>query len=68
MYQSDEDLLTVREVAEILRVPNSWVYERTRRRSRDRIPGFRLGKYWRFRLSDIKAWVEENRHDGTAAA
>ena len=68
MYRSDEDLLTVREVAEILRVPNSWVYERTRRRSRDRIPGFRLGKYWRFRLSDVKAWVEENRHGGTAAA
>ncbi len=59
MHASDEDLLTVQDVAEILRVPTSWVYERTRRRSADRIPGFRIGKYWRFRLGDIKAWLEE---------
>jgi excisionase family DNA binding protein len=62
MHTSDDDLLTVQDVAEILRVPTSWVYERTRRRSADRIPGFRIGKYWRFRLGDIKVWLEENRH------
>lgn len=66
--ESDNDLLTVPEVAAILRVRNSWVYERTRRRTRDRIPGFRIGKYWRFRLSDIDSWVEENRHGRTPAA
>jgi excisionase family DNA binding protein len=66
--ESDDNLLTVPEVAAILRVRNSWVYERTRRRTRDRIPGFRIGKYWRFRLSDIKAWVEENLHGRTSAA
>ena len=37
-------LLTVEEVAELLHVPLSWVYERTRKRGVDRIPGFRLGK------------------------
>ena len=62
MHASDDDLLTVQDVAGILRVPTSWVYERTRRRSADRIPGFRIGKYWRFRLGDIKVWLEENRH------
>ncbi|MBI4461742.1 MAG: helix-turn-helix domain-containing protein [Acidobacteria bacterium] len=51
-------LLTVREVAELLQVPVSWVYERTRRRSLDRIPSFRLGKYWRFREADVLAWLE----------
>ena len=66
--EPDNDLLTIPEVAAILRVRNSWVYERTRRRTRDRIPGFRIGKYWRFRLSDIKTWVEENRHGRTPAA
>jgi excisionase family DNA binding protein len=66
--ESDNDLLTIPEVAAILRVRNSWVYERTRRRTRDRIPGFRIGKYWRFRLSDIHAWVEENRHGRTPTA
>jgi len=54
-------LLTVEEVAELLRVPLSWVYERTRNRSLDRIPGFRLGKYWRFREADVLAWLDRQR-------
>ncbi len=58
---STEALLTVRDVAEILKVPVSWVYERTRKRSVDRIPAFRLGKYWRFREADVLAWVQRQR-------
>jgi len=37
-------LLTVGEVAELLKVPISWVYERTRRRGIERIPHFKVGK------------------------
>ena len=37
-------LLTVQEVADLLRVPVSWVYGHTRKRSRERIPGYRVGK------------------------
>ena len=54
-------LLTVHEVAELLRVPVSWVYGRTRKRSRERLPGYRLGKYWRFSQSDLLAWIERQR-------
>jgi len=54
-------LLTVREVAEFLQVPVSWVYEQTRRRGADRIPGFRLGKYWRFSVDDVTAWLAAKR-------
>jgi excisionase family DNA binding protein len=62
IHRPDADsLLTVEEVADILRVPPSWVYERTRRRASDRIPGFRLGKYWRFREADVRAWIERQR-------
>lgn len=61
-------LLTVEEVAELLKVPLSWVYERTRRRASDRIPGFRLGKYWRFREADVLAWIERQRVGGCANA
>jgi excisionase family DNA binding protein len=50
-------LLTVAEVAALLRVPVSWVYGRTRQRSLERLPGYRLGKYWRFREEEILAWV-----------
>jgi excisionase family DNA binding protein len=51
-------LLTVEEVAGLLHVPVSWVYGRTRKRSLERLPGYRLGKYWRFREDEILAWVE----------
>jgi len=61
-------LLTIEEVAELLRVRVSWVYDRTRRRSVDRIPGFRLGKYWRFREADVIAWLERQRGGGRTNA
>jgi excisionase family DNA binding protein len=54
-------LLKVEEVAALLQVPPSWVYERTRRRSADRIPGFRLGKYWRFDEREVRRWLETQR-------
>lgn len=54
-------LLTVEELAEHLGVKTSWVYSHVRRRSRDRIPAVRLGKYWRFRLADVDRWLEERR-------
>jgi excisionase family DNA binding protein len=57
----DHSLLTIQQVAEILHVPVSWVYGRTRKRSTERLPGIRLGKYWRFREDEIHAWVENQR-------
>jgi excisionase family DNA binding protein len=59
--RDDGRLLTVHEVAELLRVPSSWVYERTRRRCLNCIPGIRLGKYWRFQRTDIMRWIDANR-------
>ena len=58
---SAETLLTVHEVAEFLRVPSSWVYERTRRRGRDRLPHVKVGKYLRFRLSELESYLEALR-------
>jgi excisionase family DNA binding protein len=57
----EDALLTVAEVADLLHVPVSWVYEDTRRQCINRIPGFRLGKYWRFREHDILQWIENQR-------
>jgi excisionase family DNA binding protein len=59
--QLEASLLTVEDVAGILRVPVSWVYERTRSRAKNRIPGFRLGKYWRFREGDVLTWIERQK-------
>jgi excisionase family DNA binding protein len=62
-----DHFLTVQEVAKLLQVPVSWVYGRTRRRSIERIPGYRLGKYWRFRQKEVLAWVESHGRDAHAA-
>ena len=60
-FASGSPFLTVPELAALLRVPVSWVYGRTRGRSPERIPGFRLGKYWRFREADVLAWLERQK-------
>ena len=44
-------LFTITEVAEVLRIPISWLYERTRRNA---IPYRRIGKYVRFTQDDLK--------------
>jgi len=54
-------LLTVQELADLLRVPVSWVYGHTRKRSRERIPGYRVGKYWRFSADEVMSWLREAR-------
>jgi excisionase family DNA binding protein len=54
-----EKLLTADELAKCLGVPESWV--RTEQRA-GRIPGVRLGKYVRFKLSAIeRALAERSR-------
>jgi len=61
MSPEPEALLTVHEVAELLRVPTSWVYERTRRRGMDRLPHIKIGKYLRFRLREVESYLENLR-------
>ena len=53
-----EQLLTVSEVAPTLKVPVSWVYERTRCSGGEQIPHFKLGKYLRFHWSAVQKWLE----------
>ena len=56
----DSRLMTVDDVAELLQVPSSWVYEHTRHRCQNRIPGIRLGKYWRFQRTEVNRWLDAN--------
>src|SRR5260370_28182085 len=65
--RQEGQLLTVQEVAELLRVPASWVYGRTRTRSSERLPGYKLGKYWRFRANEVLAWVATQKSEIHAA-
>jgi excisionase family DNA binding protein len=59
----EDQLLTVSEIAAVLKVPVSWVYERTRRSGCDRIPHIKLGKYLRFRWAAVRQWLEGLNQD-----
>ena len=56
----DDDLLTTKELADLLRLSQSWVEHNTTSRS---IPHIRIGRAVRFRRGDIKAWILEQRQD-----
>jgi excisionase family DNA binding protein len=58
-------LLTAGEVAELLGVPKSWVYEQSRKGT---IPTVTLGHYRRYRAEAIAAWIEEREDEPHSAA
>ena len=54
------DLLTVEDVAGLLKVSKSWVYEHTRSRGvprSERLPCLKLGKYVRFEPAAVRAFI-----------
>ena len=53
----NEELLTVGELADRLRVNASWIYQRTRGRGRDRLPHLKIGKYLRFEEQAVQSWL-----------
>ena len=50
----DTQVLTLAEVAALLRVPKSTVYKLAQNGT---VPAFKVGKHWRFLLEDIKRWL-----------
>ena len=58
-------LLTAGQVAEMLGVPTTWVYEQSRR---GRIPTVTLGRYRRYRAEAIAEWVEQQETDAAKGA
>ena len=56
-------LITVQEMAKILGVPVSWLYQRTRL-GPETIPFIRVGKYIRFSPEEVVAFLRAKGHDG----
>jgi excisionase family DNA binding protein len=48
------DVLTAREVGELLRIPVSTVYDLARRGI---LPAHRVGRAWRFLRQEIETWL-----------
>ncbi|HLH09262.1 MAG TPA: helix-turn-helix domain-containing protein [Terriglobales bacterium] len=51
---TEDALLNAEEVAQILRVPKSWIYSHLHE-----LPAIRLGRYVRFRRCEIEHFLEE---------
>ena len=50
------DIITIKDVADYLKLNEKTAY---RLASENKIPGFKVGGAWRFRLRDIDAWIEQ---------
>ena len=59
MLAHSPSFLSTEELATHLNVPKSWIYDRTRDNT---IPFIKIGKYVRFSLPEVLAWLKTN-HD-----
>lgn len=65
--ETPSTLLTPEQLAIRLSVKTSWIREKTRTRARrrdsDPLPTIFLGKYVRFRWTEVSAWLERQSRD-----
>ena len=55
----ESEILTIKQVANYLQVTERTIY---RLAASDGIPAFKVGGSWRFRKSDIDAWIASQTH------
>jgi len=60
-----DSLLTPQDAARFLKVSVSWIYEHVRPGTTDRLPAVKLGKYLRFDIRDLRAYIDEKRSGST---
>ena len=51
------EIMTIREVADYLKVTERTIY---RLLSAKRLPGFKVGGSWRFKMVDIDLWIKKS--------
>jgi excisionase family DNA binding protein len=62
----NQELLTINEMAEKLKVKSSWLYSRTMQTGENAIPRIKVGKYLRFNPGAVMEWIEA-QYNGEAA-
>ncbi|RJQ39906.1 MAG: DNA-binding protein [Anaerolineaceae bacterium] len=64
MAETDE-FWTAEEVSSYLRIPQSTIYKL----AQDKVlPGFKVGKHWRFRRDAVLEWIKEKERNFTGGA
>ncbi len=56
-----DDILTLKEVAEYLKLAEKTAY---RLAAEGKLPGFKVGGSWRFKREDVQIWIERQKMDG----
>ncbi|MCP5405184.1 MAG: helix-turn-helix domain-containing protein [Pseudomonadaceae bacterium] len=59
----DNEILTIREVAEYLKLAEKTVYRLV---AEGKIPGFKVGGAWRFRKAEIDRWIAKQESQNYA--
>ena len=54
---TEKNLITIEELATILNVPKSWIYQRTRLGTQH-FPHIKLGKYLRFEIGEVLEFLK----------
>lgn len=55
---ADDDILTIKEVAEYLKLTERTLYRLVQD---GQVPGFKVGNSWRFKRGDIERWIEDQK-------
>ena len=63
VLMDNQELLTVQELAEKLKVKPSWVYGQTRKTGKDCLPRLMVGKYLRFNLALVLNWLRDRQEE-----
>ena len=61
MQVPSDELLTVEDVAALLKVKTSWVYDRIDPKHAGRLPHIRLGRYIRFERAAVLDFLQRQR-------
>ncbi len=59
VQEATRKLLTISELAGLLQVPRSWIYDRTRMSATNGFPVIRVGKYCRFDYPKVLDWLKK---------
>ena len=58
-----DNLITVDELSERLKVPKSWVYRKSMEKGPSSIPVVKVGKYIRFDPKKVSSWLEDRQKE-----
>jgi predicted DNA-binding transcriptional regulator AlpA len=58
MPRDELELLDAKQIAELFRVPLSWVQQSVRARCKTPMPYIKIGHYVRFEESAVREWLE----------